>query len=117
MVQEGIDFVINKVSQGTEPVSQSSALLSLQSPARGWQLAVHSGQLSITRGREGKFTSGHPAGLQVPAGWLPSANQGAVLQLARTLLMLASLQSQMAPSPWRFGPGYRVQTTVFVMAW
>lgn len=115
MVQEGIDFAINRVSQGTEPVSQSSALLSLQSPARGWQLAVHAGQLSIAQVREGQSTSGHPAGLQDPAGWLPPANRGAALQLARSLLMLASLQSQMAPAPWHFG--YLVQTTDFVMAW
>lgn len=74
MVQEDIDFVLNEVSQGTEPVSQSSALFSLHGPERGWQLAVHSSQLSNAQVREGKFLSGHPAGLPVPAGWLPTAN-------------------------------------------
>lgn len=74
MAQEVIDFIINKASQGTEPASQCSALFSLQGPERGWQLAVHSSQLCITQVREGKFLSGHPASLRVPAGWLPTAN-------------------------------------------
>lgn len=74
MVQEDIDFVINKISRGTEPVSPSAALFSLQLPECGWQLAVHSIQACITQVREGKFLSVLAGSLQVPAGWLPTAD-------------------------------------------
>lgn len=73
MVQEDIDFVINKIRQGTEPVSPRAALFSPQAPEQGWQLAVHLIQALIPRVREGKFLSALAGSVQAPAGWLPTA--------------------------------------------